>query len=159
MLLIASSQTNIKSSLGLRFFNYLDFLRELKINFAMWKSSRMVKYLLLSLFEMQASCRILYIIIPKHKIKEIANIFYLVIDIHKNVVSDVQCASLSKEKIFIAFFTYYESSQECHLARNGRIILEVDDSALTYIKRKQYLFLLVCFLLQWRNWTTLWFFK
>ena len=103
----------------------------------MRKSSRMVKYLLLSLLAMHASCGILYIIIPKHKIKEIANTFHLVIDIHKNVVSEVQCASLAKETIFTAF-TYYESSQECHLARNGRIILEVDDSALTYIKRKQY---------------------
>ena len=91
-------------------------------------------YLLVVYLSIQASCGILYMIIPKYKIKEIANTEHLALEVRKKVVCGAACASYCKDPI-CSGFTYYEGSQECVLNRYGRIILEADSAAITWVKR------------------------
>ena len=71
---------------------------------------------------------------PKYKIKEIANTQHLALEVRKKVVCEAECASYCKDPICSAF-TYYEGSQECVLNRYGRIMLDADSSAITWVKR------------------------
>ena len=73
---------------------------------------------------------------PKYKIKEIANTQLLASEVRKKVLCEAACASYCKDPI-CSGITYYEGSQECVLNRYGRIILDADSTAITWVKRMQ----------------------